>query len=393
MRFVARSVVDTSAEELWAWHVRPGAFDRLNPSWEGTRVVEGYEQLTEGSRLALAVSVGPFSQRWVAGHRGLVEGREFQDYQEEGPFVRWVHTHRFSPQESGGALLEDDIEFIPPLGPLGRSLGKAYLRKRLRRAFGWRHARTRADLARHCDYSGPPLRIALSGSSGLVGSTVAPFLTTGGHQVVRLVRRKPAPGSDEIYFDPAAGQIDSAKLEACDAVIHLAGENIAAGRWTDERRQRIRDSRVIGTKLIADALAAMNNPPRVLVNASAIGFYGDRGEERIDEESAAGEGFLPQVCQDWEAATETAQQAGIRVVKLRIGVVLAAGGGALQRMLTPFKLGLGGPIGRGRRFMSWIATLAASSRVRWVSSFTSGFTSATVFPALSTFGMPMRLVP
>jgi uncharacterized protein (TIGR01777 family) len=301
----------------------------------------------------LEVSVGPFSPRWVAGHRGLVEGREFQDFQEQGPFPFWEHTHRFVPGEGSGATLEDDIRYRLPLGLLGRGFGGGYMRRRLRRAFAWRHARTRADLRRHRTYDGPPLRVAVSGASGLVGSALAAFLTTGGHQVRRIVRRRPAAG-DEIFFDPVTGEIEAPKLEGCDAVVHLAGENIAAGRWTPEKKQRIRDSRVRGTRRLAETLAGLNAPPRVLVNASAIGFYGDRGEERLDEESGPGQGFLPDVCREWEEATEPARRAGLRVVRLRIGVVLSAAAGALQKMLPPFRLGLGGPVGRGRRFMSWI---------------------------------------
>jgi uncharacterized protein (TIGR01777 family) len=193
----------------------------------------------------------------------------------------------------------------------------------------------------------------VSGASGLVGSALVAFLTTGGHQVRRIVRRRPAAG-DEIFFDPVTGEIEASKLEGCDAVVHLAGENIAAGRWTPEKKQRIRDSRVRGTRRLAETLAGLNLPPRVLVNASAIGFYGDRGEERLDEESGPGQGFLPDVCREWEEATEPARRAGLRVVRLRIGVVLSAAAGALQKMLLPFRLGLGGPVGRGRQFMSWI---------------------------------------
>jgi uncharacterized protein (TIGR01777 family) len=354
-RFTARSRLDVPPEELWAWHVRPGAFDRLNPAWESTHVVERYSRLAEGSRLVLRVRVGPFTRRWEALHRGLVKGREFQDVQERGPFRHWVHTHRFRAADQGGAWLEDDIELVPPLGSLGRLLGAGLLRRRLRRAFTWRHARTRSDLARHRASPGPPLRVAISGAGGLVGSALTAFLTTGGHRVYRLVRREPAEGSDEILFDPVAARIEAGKLEGLDAVVHLAGENIAAGRWTEARKRAIRDSRVLGTRLLCEALAELKSPPPTLVAASAIGYYGDRGEERLEEGSPPGQGFLPEVCRAWEEATGPAERTGIRVVRLRIGVVLSAGGGALPRMILPFRLGLGGPVGRGRQFMSCIA--------------------------------------
>ncbi|MBC7820417.1 MAG: TIGR01777 family protein, partial [Planctomycetaceae bacterium] len=189
---------------------------------------------------------------------------------------------------------------------------------------------------------------------GLVGSAVVPFLTTGGHRVLRLVRGK-SHGEEEIAWDPTAGTIDAEKLEGMDAVVHLAGENIATGRWNAAKKARIRDSRVLGTHVLSAALAKLNRKPRVLVSASAIGFYGERGDETMTESSPPGVSFLSQVCRDWEAATEPAKQAGIRVVNLRTGVVLTPRGGALAKMLTPFKLCAGGVVGSGRQYWSWIA--------------------------------------
>jgi hypothetical protein len=170
--------------------------------------------------------------------------------------------------------------------------------------------------------------------------------------VIRVVRRPPAPG--EVFWDPTRGRIDVAGLEGVDAVVHLAGESIAAGRWTAERKRRIRASRVDGTRLLAGALGQLTRKPAVLVSASAIGIYGDRNDEELDEGSAPGSGFLADVGRDWEAATETAAAAGIRVVLARMGIVLAREGGALGKMLPPFRLGLGGPLGRGSQWMSWI---------------------------------------
>jgi uncharacterized protein (TIGR01777 family) len=199
------------------------------------------------------------------------------------------------------------------------------------------------------------MHIAVSGASGFVGSALISELVRDGHQVMRLVRRPAAPGAPELCWDPAGGPKPSL-FEGLDAVVHLAGENIA-GRWNDEKKRQIRESRVQGTRMLADSLAIMVKPPRVVVMASAIGYYGDRGDELLQEESGPGQDFLAQVARDWEAAAEPAERAGIRVVKLRIGVVLAQHGGALPRMLTPFKLGVGGKIGSGRQYWSWI-TLA-----------------------------------
>jgi len=191
------------------------------------------------------------------------------------------------------------------------------------------------------------MNIAVTGSTGLIGSGLVPLLTTAGHEVTRLAR--PA------QWDPEKGTIQSGALNSLDVVVHLAGENIAAGRWTSARKGRIRDSRVKGTKLIADTLANLEKPPQVLISASAIGYYGDRAAEILREDSAPGKGFLADVCRQWEAATDPATRKGMRVVHLRTGVVLSREGGALQQMLPPFKLGLGGKIGSGTQYWSWIA--------------------------------------
>jgi uncharacterized protein (TIGR01777 family) len=195
--------------------------------------------------------------------------------------------------------------------------------------------------------------VAVTGASGLVGSRLCAFLTTGGHRVSRLVRRPPA-SLDEVRWDPAAGRADLGALEGADAVVHLAGETIAGGRFTDARKALIRDSRVAGTRTLVEALARLRRPPGVLVSASAIGYYGDRGDTLLDEASAPGEGFLPQVCREWEAAAAAVAGRGVRVVLPRLGIVLSPAGGALAKLLTPFRLGAGGRVGSGRQFMSWI---------------------------------------
>jgi uncharacterized protein (TIGR01777 family) len=195
------------------------------------------------------------------------------------------------------------------------------------------------------------MKVLVTGASGLVGSALLPALASAGHQAVRLSRVGGGAGSPA--WDPETGRVDGS-LEGFDAVVHLAGESIASGRWNAGRKRRIRDSRVKGTRLLSEALAALSRPPRALIAASAIGFYGDRGDEALTESSAPGEGFLPSVCQEWEAACAPAAAKGIRVVNLRFGMILSPRGGALAKMLTPFKLGVGGPIGPGSQFMSWI---------------------------------------
>ena len=198
------------------------------------------------------------------------------------------------------------------------------------------------------------MKILISGSHGLVGSALTKSLSAQDHEVFQLVRRLPDSES-EIEWNPDRYSIAIARLEGFDAVIHLAGESIAEGRWTDEKKQRIRDSRVKGTKLLSDALANLTSPPKTLICASAIGYYGDRGDEVLTEQSPPGEDFLSEVCVEWEQATQLASEKGIRVVNARFGIILSEDGGALAKMLTPFRIGIGGRIGSGKQWMSWIA--------------------------------------
>jgi uncharacterized protein len=195
--------------------------------------------------------------------------------------------------------------------------------------------------------------IAVTGSTGLVGNAIVEALEADGQLVRCVVRRAPAD-KNEIRWDPAAGTIDAAEFANVDAVVHLAGENIAGKRWSESFKKELLDSRVRSTKLLCETLAALATKPSVLVSASAIGYYGSRGEQPVDESSPAGNGFLAEVCRQWEDATKPARDANIRVVNLRIGFVLAREGGGLQKMLTPFKLGAGGPIAGGKQYMPWI---------------------------------------
>lgn len=199
------------------------------------------------------------------------------------------------------------------------------------------------------------MKILISGSHGLVGSALVKSLTTASHEVIRLVRHQPHYGRLEIGWDPKRGVIDKEHLEGIDVVIHLAGENIGEGRWTKEKKQAILDSRIKGTTLLSETLATLHHPPSVFLSASAVGYYGNRGDELLTESSSPGDDFLAHVCREWEKATAPAAQKGIRTVLTRSGLILDENGGALAKMLTPFRMGIGGRIGDGKQWMSWIA--------------------------------------
>ena len=352
--FVRRSRLEATAEEAFRWHARPGAFERLNPSWDPA-VVESRSGGIEDDGAQVVLRVGPLRQRWVAEHHGAVVGREFHDRQVSGPFALWEHAHRVIPEGPDACTLEDRIEYALPAGAAGDLVAGRAVRALLDRMFAYRHRVTADDLAAHAACrEGRPMKVAITGASGLIGGALVPFLTSGGHEVVRLVRRAPR-SKDETRWDPDAGEIDAAALEGTDAVVHLAGENIAGGRWTEARKARLRSSRVGPTALLARTLAGLTKKPKVLVSASAIGYYGNRGDEWVTEKDAPADDFLGRLSVEWEAAAEPAREAGIRVVHPRFGVVLSPAGGALGKMLLPFKAGLGGVVGPGTQYMSWIA--------------------------------------
>jgi hypothetical protein len=341
-----------SVEKAYAWHERLGALDRLLPPWEAIEVTERGDGVQNGSRVVLTHRWGPLRFRWVAEHCDCERGHRFRDVQRSGPFRHWDHTHCFEP-DGEGSVLRDAVEYEVPGGSLGALLGGRYVRRKLDCMFAHRHRTLAEDLRLHEQYADAPgIRVLVSGSRGLIGKALVPLLTTGGHDVVRLVRG--GAGAGDAGWSPERGELDQQALAGLDAVVHLAGENIAAARWTTSFKQKVRTSRVRATRLLCESLARQVRPPRVLVSASAVGFYGDRGDTVLDEESGGGTGFLADVAREWEAATRPAEEAGVRVVHLRFGMVLSPLGGALRRLLPIFKFALGGPVGTGRQYWSWI---------------------------------------
>lgn len=350
--FRYRSRLPYSPAEVFRWHQGPGALERLTPPWMDVRILEREGGIKDGGRVVLGIRQGPAEIKWEARHTECQEGRMFRDEQVSGPFGSWIHTHSFLDGEEGGSVMEDEIQWSPPFGAAGKLLPKALVEKELERFFHFRHARLRHDLDLHARYGGKgSMRVAISGASGLLGTALTHLLEGGGHTVLPLSRRGDSGG---IHWDPSRDELDTEALEGIDGLIHLAGESIFGLRWTPEKKAAILESRQKGTRLLAKGIASLKKKPGVFLSASAVGFYGDRGSEIINESTGSGRGFLPRVCRAWEDATAPARKKGVRVVRLRTGMVLTPAGGALGTMLLPFKMGVGGRLGSGRQYVSWI---------------------------------------
>lgn len=335
--------------EVFAWHERPGALERLTPPWEKVELVQASNGVTDGQRVELRSKVGPVWTTWIVEHFDYQSGVQFCDRQIKGPFASWTHYHRFADDGEGGCELTDEIHYSLPGGAAGEMANGA-VEQRLDQMFTFRHAVTKADLEL------PPLptgRLLVSGASGLIGGALVSFMRTQGWQVDRLVRR-PTQAADEIHWNPGESIIDWPEDYHCDAVVHLAGANIAEGRWTKARKAEIERSRIDGTRTLVRGLQQLSKLPEVLLSGSAIGIYGDRADEELSEDAELGSGYLADVCRNWEAEADPAEALGVRVVKLRTGIVMSPAGGALGKLLPIFKGGMGGPLGDGRFWQSWI---------------------------------------
>ncbi|GBD24970.1 Epimerase family protein [bacterium HR30] len=352
--FRFQSVIPVNASFAYDWHTREGAFERLTPPW--TQVdVERRQGTIEAGEVDFRFRIGPFHVRWRAEHYGGKPGVEFRDRLVAGPMAFWEHVHRFVPLGSREFRMEDEVRYRAFVRPavLDDAVDRLFLRREMARMFRYRHRVLAHDLVRHQELSTTPLRFLVTGATGLVGSTLCAFLSAGGHRVIRATRRE-TNATGEVLWTPSTGEIKLDPEQPIDVVVHLAGANVGERRWTADRKAEIRASRVMTTAKLAERVAQWKVLPKAFIVASAIGFYGNRGDELLDEDSSAGEGFLASVCREWEAASRPPEEAGIRVVRLRIGVVLSPRGGALRRLLWPFWLGLGGRTGTGRQYLSWI---------------------------------------
>lgn len=358
--FISRiTLPGSTTEELYRWHSRPGALQRLIPAWERTQVLAQDKGIEVGSRVLMRMHFGPVPFLWQARHTQNVPGQYFTDIQEKGPFAHWEHRHGFKDTEAG-AQLSDRISYALPCQRLLPACALSALTRMLDRTFRYRHAVLRDDLLLHRRYGNKPMRLLVSGGGGMLGRSLIPLLTTGGHEVWRLVRRMPDRSQREIYWNPEKSELNLSGLPAFDGLIHLGASNIGTSIWTKKNKQEMLDSRVRGTALLARALASPSQRhqqrPKVLLSASAVGVYGNCADNcMLEEANQTGGGFLSELCSAWEQAAKPAEDAGIRTVFLRIGVVLGPQEGALGRLLAASAFGLPRRFGTGDQYISWIS--------------------------------------
>jgi ligand-binding SRPBCC domain-containing protein len=310
-----------SSNELFAWHIREGAFERLNPPWQQFKVIERKGNIQSNGTVKIKMKIaGSIHRTWVVKHSDYIEAKQFRDSQIKGLFSSWTHTHLFNSLGLSSSILDDHIEYSLPGGTLSEIIASPLINKKLNQMFGYRHRLTRDDLGVHATANkirgnDRPMTIGITGSSGFLGSSLIPFLTTGGHRVIRLIRHSPTDHDKpdlknvkSIQWNPSSSSYtDLSPLNHNDnqmnAVVNVAGENIF-GRWIKEKKKRIFDSRVNTTRSLCKLLSSLDKPPKVLVSVSATGYYGDRGDEMLTEESKSSVGFLSDVCRNWEESTQ-----------------------------------------------------------------------------------------
>ena len=347
--FCHESVLPFSREDVFSYHMAPKAIDRMTPPFMKVDIVERGSPMDVGSLARLRVYLGPFYRNWVAKHTFFCQDTEFCDEQIEGPMPVFEHQHIFL-DEGIGCLLKDVVLYKPPF-----YIRDKFVKSQLLRMFTYRHQRLQNDLKVIENYPIDSLKILVSGSSGFVGSELCSFLEVAGHRVFYLKRGKSDLPSNIIGWSPSDDNCNVNDFEGFDAVIHLSGENIAKKSWSDEQKDKIFKSRSRDTWHLSQILAKTKNPPKVFISASAVGIYGDRGAEPLSEESLKGDDFLSEVCIHWERASEVLDGIGVRRCQARFGYIFSPKGGMLEKILLPFRLGLGGNFGDGSQYMPWVS--------------------------------------
>ncbi len=358
--FVHKAKFDANKKQIWDWYNSDGAFRRIMPEWEGIQPINA-GRLVDGDETIFKVKMGPLRQKWVARHHSVVPGESFADRMIKGPFGAWNHHHEFESKSGQMTSVIDNVEYKLPLHIFtGWSAGFTVL-PRMKQMFEFRSVRVANDLKQiQATAKLPRQRILVSGSTGMIGLQLCAFLEAAGHDVHRLLRPSTKLPSDVdstkvVKWNDLTGEILEGDMNGFDSIIHLAGAGIGDKRWSKKRLKLIRDSRIIPTENLAKIVAGLENPPKKMLCSSAIGFYGNRGTEVLDENSSAGNDMLSDLCKDWENASSAAKDAGINVIHLRTGIVMSPLGGALAKLLLPAKMGAGGPVGGGKQMQSWIS--------------------------------------
>ena len=325
-------------KQLWDWYNSDGAFRRIMPEWEGIKPINA-GRLVDGEETIFKVKLGPFRQKWVARHHSVVSGESFADRMIKGPFGAWNHDHKFESDSDGSTSIIDTVEYKLPLHIFtGWSAGFTVL-PRMKQMFEFRSVRVANDLKQiQLTQDLPRQRILVSGSTGMIGLQLCAFLEAAGHDVHRLLRPSTklptdVDSSKVVVWNDITGEIIDGDMNGFDTVIHLAGAGIGDKRWSKKRLELIRNSRIVPTKNLSNLLAGLENPPTKMLCSSAIGYYGNRGTEILDENSSSGSDMLADLCRDWENSSKAAKDAGINVIHLRTGIVMSPLGGALAKLL------------------------------------------------------------
>lgn len=364
MIFIKKTTIHTPVEPLFSWHATKGAIQRLTPPWAPMKLLSrNQDGIQTGVQVEFLLSLFKVPVIWEARHIAYQENSLFKDRQIRGPFTRWEHIHQFIPEGPDKTIMVDKVHFELPLRRLSRPF-YAFAKKKIKTMFDYRHRVLKYDLENY-QRNVKPMNILISGASGTIGQALIPLLETSGHKVFQLVRKKDNLSDCQLFWDPYNNILDIEKAGTIDAIINLNGVDISKGKWTAKQKQRILDSRIIPTRFLAQKAAEMTPKPKVFLTASAIGIYGNQPGQ-MTEESSKGELFISDVCRQWEEAALPAQDNGIRTVMLRTGIVLTPAGGALAKMMLPFKMGMGVILSTGTQMMSWISMDDEISAIRFI---------------------------